>query len=345
MTKTTKTYTAAIATPSITNSGSKVFIHWVAISFSTDNSDDFIDAFSKTSGIPKNVRSCDNASALISYRAKSGVYISNQNSMLLKDRHGHTNYTLVLNGKDCLVTKRWKLLIAFFKALPNVQINRVDISKDFKTGISLKDIKTAHRNGEFCINGQNPTMLSIGEFEHDDGIEARTVVIGKRENGKLLRVYEIGRKIKSKNRSEIRLEVEFRSSKSRTIPFEILANPESFFAGTYPYLSQFCNGKTAKMDFRKQEKNYDYLRKVEALRNSYGPTVNLILAVEGSPLAVVDLIRRGGFPSGMTPENIKALTVKPIKKIKQTKSYPKKQNTNVNAFADCSNCATESEII
>jgi DNA relaxase NicK len=332
------------ATPRITNAASRVFVHWLAVSFRSDDADTIIDNFCHYSGIAKHVRSCSDAGALIAYHAKSGVYISNQNSMLLKNRHGHNTYTLILNGKDCLVIKRWKLLIAFLKALPNAQINRVDISKDFKTGISLSDIKAAHRNGEFSIYGQNPTMRSIGEFEHDDGIEARTVEIGKRENGKSLRVYEIGRKIKSKNRSEVRLEVEFRSSKSRTIPFEVLANPESFFAGTYPYLSQFCNGKTAKMDFRKAEKNYDYLRKIEALKNAFGPTVNLILAVEGSPLAVVDLIRRDGFPSGMTPKNIKAITVPPIKLInKVDKNIPEK--TNVYALQDNSSCDNKLKII
>ena len=67
------------------------------------------------------------------------------------------------------------------------------------------------------------------------------------------------------------------------------------------------------MDFRKSEKNYDYFKKVESLKNSYGQTINLMSIVEGCPQAVFDLIRRKGFPSGMTPLNIKAIT-KPNKK-------------------------------
>ena len=301
------------ATPSITIKPSKAFLHWVAISFTTGDQNLVINDFCRISGITSDVRNCSDTNAIIAYHAKSGIFISEQNSMLLRNRFGNNTHTLIINGNDCLQIKCWKAVKNYFEKLPNAKIKRVDITKDFKTGITLCDIKSAHRNEEFKINGQNPTIKSIGEYEYDNGEEARTLEIGKRENGKSMRAYEIGRKIKSLRRSEIRLEVEFRSTKSRVIPFGLLLNPESYFSGAYPYLSKFSNCKSSKMDFRKSEKNYDYFKKVESLKNSYGQTINLMSIVEGCPQAVFDLIRRKGFPSGMTPLNIKAIT-KPNKK-------------------------------
>jgi hypothetical protein len=257
--------------------------------------------FFKATGLKPASKKCVSRKVLGDYDAVQGQSLTDGGSLLLHSAQGN-NFIVVVPGGDCLQVEDWKRFVLVFSELQEIQISRLDLALDVENGLTLNDVSDAHESGYFAVRGKNPLILHVGNFVKDDG-NARTITIGKRANGKMLRVYEIGRKL-SKNPKAVRLEVEFHGDKRRKIQFEALTDPLPFFCGAYPYLEQFGDGRFKVTDLRRKERNSDVLKAIANLKHSHGPLLNLMLkGLKGNAQAVLDLAIRSGYPKGMSLED------------------------------------------
>ncbi|MDP3308608.1 replication initiation factor domain-containing protein [Methylotenera sp.] len=292
------------------------FIHWLSVKFSCVDDAAFLKDFLEVSGLTPETKKKVTRKVLADYDALCGQCITNNNSLLLTTNDS-TSKVLVISGSDCLNISNWDSLKIFLSSLPNTLIARIDIAIDVDDDLTLDDIIEAHRQGTFTVKGKIPTILPIGNFVNDDGIQARTVNIGQRVNGKMLRCYEIGRKLKINPPTTIRLEVEFKCAKTRTISFDSLVDPLPYFCGAYPYLSQFGKGYTKFTDIHAKEKLHDYSSKVKSAQIAYGQLISLMMEVEGSASKVIKLLIRHGYPAGLTPDQVQRLSLEIIKNEKK----------------------------
>lgn len=115
------------------------------------------------------------------------------------------------------------------------KLTRIDLAHDdFEGSYSSPEIAdTADSQGMFALTNKLPTVQHLGDWKRPTGA-GRTLQIGKRENGKLYRGYEKGKKFGDADSPWFRSEVEFGTA-GRHLPFEMLISPTEYFAGAYPY--------------------------------------------------------------------------------------------------------------
>ena len=126
------------------------------------------------------------------------------------------------------------------------KLTRIDLAHDdFEGSYSSPEIADeADSQGMFALTNRMPTVQHLGDWKRPTG-GGRTLQIGKRENGKLYRGYEKGKKFGDAESLWFRSEIEFGTS-GRILPFEMLISPTEYFAGAYPYcleLIEHANGK------------------------------------------------------------------------------------------------------
>ncbi len=282
------------------------FVHWLAFTFSREIDEDdeeLAQAFFAATDLTCKFGTASNKT-LADYYATKGKRLTSTGSVLLRLRQ-RAKSLIIISGSDCELIKDWSRVRGYISGLSNARISRLDLAVDVLSGLSLNDIYDGYSAGLFSIKGQSPSILPIGDFVQDNG-SARTITIGKRENGKILRAYEIGRKSFLGNTQAIRLEIEFNGS-TRNISLDTITNPLPFFCGAYPFLRAFSEGDIITTDLRSKERCATYRKLVEHLRCSYGPLVNLIREIELSDTSVVDLISRPGYPKGFSEQYIETL--------------------------------------
>lgn len=114
--------------------------------------------------------------------------------------------------------------------LCELKITRIDIAVDDLFGDhSVKSAFDAYASGAYGSGGRMPKSQYLIS-SHGSG---DTFYVGRRESGKLLRVYDKGKQLGDPGSSWVRHEVEIRSE-GRVIPLNILLNPGSYFLGAYP---------------------------------------------------------------------------------------------------------------
>jgi hypothetical protein len=282
------------------------FVHWLSFTFSREIDEDdeelaqsFFAATCLTSKL-----GAASKKTLAAYHATKGNRLTSTGSILLHLPQ-RANSMIIISGSDCALIKDWSRVREYINRLSNCRISRLDLAVDVPSGLTLNDIYDAHSADLFSIKGQSPSILPIGDFVNDNGF-ARTINIGKRENGKILRAYEIGRKYFLGNAQAIRLEIEFNGS-TRNISFDAITSPLPFFCGAYPFLQSFSDGNIVTTDLRKKERCANYRTLIEHARYSYGPLVNLMREIELSDASIVDLISRPGYPKGFSEQYIETL--------------------------------------
>lgn len=115
------------------------------------------------------------------------------------------------------------------------KLTRIDLAHDdFNGAYSSAEIADeADSQGMFALTNKLPSVQHLGDWKRHEG-KGRTLQIGKRENGKLYRGYEKGKKYGDSESPWFRSEVEFGCA-GRLLPFEMLISPTEFFAGAYPF--------------------------------------------------------------------------------------------------------------
>lgn len=210
-----------------------------------------------------------------------------------------------LNGTACRLVPAWEAVRAWGEEQRAV-ITRVDCAHDDFNG-EVVNIERALRwddDGAYSANGRPPTVTLIDDRGRGTG---KTFNVGKRQNGKFLRIYEKGRQLGDPSSPWVRAEVEFRNC-GRVIPWEVVTCPGRYLAGAYPAL-RCLSTEQSRIATSKRVAVITFDRMVSNLRQVGGKSVNLMSQVlDGDCEAVVAELVRDGIPkrfAGYTVEELR----------------------------------------
>jgi replication initiation factor len=201
----------------------------------------------------------------------------------------------ILPGKACHTIQNWQGLVELLRDKYKARITRWDGAVDDFEGVhSVNWAVEQYLADKFTNGGNKPTCRQIGNWIQPDG-SGRTFYVGKRENGKMLRVYEKGMQLGAKFHPWVRYEVELRNV-DRVVPWDVLLTPGKYLAGAYPKALSWIQDEMSRIKtVQKEEKlSYDHLVKYGSI--AYGRLLNVMLEVEGSPEQVVERLRKEGLP-------------------------------------------------
>lgn len=203
---------------------------------------------------------------------------------------------LSMPGEACsLLHKIWPQVAEYLRDKRNAHITRWDGAVDDYIGLHSVDWAVhQYLAGEFSAGGNKPSCNNVGNWTDPDG-KGRTFYVGKRKNGKMIRVYEKGQQLGAIWHPWVRWEIELHN-KDRIVPWEVLLEPARYFVGSYPQVLNWVQEEmTPIRTIQKQTQiSYDHLTSYAAI--AYGPLINVMLDVEGSPDAVLKKLRRIGTP-------------------------------------------------
>ena len=201
---------------------------------------------------------------------------------------------LSLPGEACAVVADWPALVAYLQSL-QARITRWDGAvDDYKGERCLDDAVAWYLAGGFTAGGNRPSCRQDGNWLTPDD-KGRTFYVGKRKNGKLMRVYEKGKQLGDPHSRWVRFEVELHS-RDREIPFDVLLRPGHYVAGAYPCMS-WVSVEAFRVLTIQNQKRIAYGAAVHWASVAVGQLVNTMREVEGSADAVVERLRRPGVPA------------------------------------------------
>lgn len=199
-----------------------------------------------------------------------------------------------LSGQCLGECRDWQAVVEWLEVM-EARLRRVDIAGDdfFASEVSMEWGREQLRDGGFITAGRRPTGHWITHC--DDGV-GNTLYVGKRENGKMCRIYEKGKQLGDAVSKWCRFEVEWRA-KDRILPFDMLLRPAEYLAGSYP-CAAFFSSVTDRVRSFKSRAVLSYQKVIAIARLHAGRVVNMVLDVTGGDIGeVVSLLRRAGLPS------------------------------------------------
>jgi phage replication initiation protein len=136
------------------------------------------------------------------------------------------------------------------KNIPAIKITRIDLAHDdFAGKRSINVARKYAKQGGFCSGGRPASYMYIESGHLNKKIQSelkkqykfipdkgRSLYVGSRQSGKLLRVYEKGIQMGDPNDKWVRWELELHSSQ-RIIPLDAMIKPSEYLAGAYPALA------------------------------------------------------------------------------------------------------------
>lgn len=208
-------------------------------------------------------------------------------------------WLLQLTGKGCGLITDWGSLSEMLESI-DATITRVDLAMDFLDGeYSVDDAMDMLEQGLFTSNGRTPSSMQMGDWYcQKDG---RTLYVGKGKNGKMLRVYEKGKQLKSVNSKWTRYEVQL-GNRDRVIPFDVLTSPAKYFVGSYPALEALVHEAAASIPTHQAEAKSDLGHLLHHLSRCYGKALHqtqLVTKVDTSEL--IQELRVIGMPARVDP--------------------------------------------
>jgi phage replication initiation protein len=135
----------------------------------------------------------------------------------------------------------------------------------------------------------------------DAAYRGRTIEVGRKVNGKMLRAYEKGPQLGQWDSPHFRLEVQF-GNKDRVLPFDMLTDPTRFFVGAYPAF-ELLDLEQAGERIKTLSSTLEItLGKVLTwMRNSAGKWADLFVSRGVDPAELVEAIRVTGLPRRVSP--------------------------------------------
>ncbi len=200
---------------------------------------------------------------------------------------------LSLSSEGCALVDDWERFIYLGRNLLAGRLTRWDGAVDDFAGLHSVDLAVEmYRQGWFKAGGRQPSSRVAGDWLGQRG--GRTLYIGNRDNGKLLRVYEKGKQLGDADSLWARWEVEYHNV-DRVIPWEVLLVPDRYLAGAYPCMS-WVGAYRSRVQTVKAQDDISYDRLIHAGSMAYGALINIMLEREGSPERVIALLRKSGAP-------------------------------------------------
>ncbi len=206
---------------------------------------------------------------------------------------GNTGF-LSIPGEGCALVPHWDRLVALLRDELGARITRWDGAvDDFQGSHPVNEAVELYLGGAFNAGGRKPSCDQKGNWIEPDG-SGRTFYVGKRKNGKLLRVYEKGMQLGERFHPWTRWEVELHNI-DRVIPWEVIDEPAHYIAGAYPALS-WVSSSGSRIPTLRRTDGISYRRIIFYARIAYGRLVHTMLEREGSAEDVLRLLQRPGVP-------------------------------------------------
>lgn len=200
-----------------------------------------------------------------------------------------------LPGAACALITDWQSCYHLFHDILKARISRWDGAVDVFDGKpSVDDAVLFYQTGQFNAGGNKPSCKQHGNWLEDDG-SGRTFYVGKRENGKLLRVYEKGKQLGDSSSSWVRWELELHN-RDRVIPWDVILEPGKYLAASYPCMT-WASDVQERIRTTRQTATLGYQHLIYYARQAYGPLINVMLEVEGSAEKVIECLLRPGVPA------------------------------------------------
>lgn len=214
---------------------------------------------------------------------------------------GQRNTALLsLSSDGCALVADWERFIHLGRNILAGRMTRWDGAVDDFAGMHSVDLAVAmYQQGWFKTGGRQPSSKVAGDWLGRS--RGRTLYIGNRDNGKLLRVYEKGKQLGDSDSAWVRWEVEFHNI-DRVIPWEVLLVPDRYVAGAYPCMSWVGTNRSRVRTIKAQD-DISYDRLIHAGSLAYGALINIMLEREGSPERVIALLRKCGAPRRLAFSN------------------------------------------
>lgn len=210
--------------------------------------------------------------------------------------------------------------------LPGAKITRVDVALDDYSGrvFDVELARTWAMDGRFTKrrppkyhyfeSGElipSAAAKLLGRQCHLVATGGKSLYIGSRDSGLMCRFYEKGKQLQSEDHPNwVRAEVEIRNQ-DRVVPFDVLLNPDQYFAGAYPCLGPLVDAVPVVVETTKGKMwsvlTQAWIAKVKASRARVvetaavqcGRVVNFLRHVEQrSPAEIVDM-----FTGHLSPED------------------------------------------
>jgi phage replication initiation protein len=202
---------------------------------------------------------------------------------------------LSLSGAGTALIEEWHVVSEWIETTGG-KITRVDLAVDFMDGYySIDDAIADYREGNFkaAAGGSSPKAKLIHDMGSNEG---KTFYIGKRENGKMLRIYEKGKQLGDMLSKWVRAEGELHN-KDRIIPVDILLNPQAYWSGLNPAFAALLpfaskQVKTAKKVIEATLSSLSHYASV-----GYGKLLNSLMQLtDGDAQSVVSFLIQDGTP-------------------------------------------------
>ncbi|MFC1772404.1 replication initiation factor domain-containing protein [Pseudomonadota bacterium] len=222
--------------------------------------------------------------------------LSNTGAMLGIGGQNNTAF-LSLTGDACTLIPldAWPTLATLLYGHYQAQITRWDGAvDDYEGNHSVDWAVSQYKANNFNAGGNRPKCNQHGNWIDPDG-SGRTFEVGKRKNGKLIRIYEKGRQLGDPNSGWVRWELELHN-KSREIPWDVLINPGAYVAGAYP-CTQWVSKEMNRIKTLQKEAKISYDSLTHYARLAYGSLINVMMEKEGSPEKVIETLIRDGKPA------------------------------------------------
>jgi phage replication initiation protein len=211
--------------------------------------------------------------------------------------YGGQNNTAFISipAEGCHMVSSWVNLMILLRDKFKAKITRWDGAVDDYYGIYNVDLAVKlYEEGMFNAGGKTPSCNQIGNWLKPDG-SGRTFYVGKRKNGKMLRVYEKGMQLGAKFHPWVRWELELHS-RDRIIPFDVLMEPGKYVAGSYPNATSWIQEKMERIKTLQNTTKISYDFLTACASQGYGKHINVMLEIEGTAEKVIEKLIRKGIP-------------------------------------------------
>ena len=204
---------------------------------------------------------------------------------------------LSLPGEACaLFTQRaWLDLTTIMNTIYKGKITRWDGAvDDFEGYHSVDWAVKQYLHGKFSTGGNKPCCCQHGNWIKPDG-RGRTFEVGRRKNGKMIRIYEKGKQLGDSQSPWVRWELELHS-KDREIPWAVLTNIGGYVAGSYKVMD-WLNQEACRIKTQSNTKKISYDHLIKYANIAYGPLINVMVEQEGDYKVIIDRLRSDGVPN------------------------------------------------
>ena len=223
--------------------------------------------------------------------------------------HHRGRARLDLSGSAASRVRSWYEVHGWIGTLFDPKLTRVDLAVDCLDGeYSVDDAAEWYKAGLFNAGGRMPRHSCPGDWLSEQPKHGRTLEVGRRENGKMLRAYEKGRQLGDPDSKWTRFEVEIRNI-DRDLPLDILTRCDQYFVGAYKCLQTILAAAAERIKTHQAEGQISLDKLTESARISYGTLIHVLRASLTAD-EVLSSIARPGVPRRLEKASLGGFQIK-----------------------------------